>query len=168
MRYAHGTPKGEKNYITPKGLKALQDEFNTLRHDERPKIVEIVHWAAGNGDRSENGDYIYGKKRLREIDSRLEFLTKRLDAAEVVDPASVNVDYVAFGATVVIEDDDGNKKTYSIVGADESNPEKGHISWTSPIAKALLKAKVGDYVTYKAPSGEKGVEVMDLFYKEID
>jgi len=168
MRYAHGTPKGEKNYITPKGLKALQDEFNTLRHDERPKIVEIVHWAAGNGDRSENGDYIYGKKRLREIDSRLEFLTKRLDAAEVVDPASVSVDYIAFGATVTIEDEDGNKKTYSIVGADESNPEKGHISWTSPIAKALLKAKVGDYVTYKAPSGEKGVEVVDLFYKEID
>ena len=167
MRYTHGTPKGEKNYITPKGLKALQDEFNTLRHDERPKIVEIVHWDAGNGDRSENGDYIYGKKRLREIDSRLEFLTKRLDAAEVVDPVSVNVDYIAFGATVTIEDDDGNKKTYSIVGADESNPEKGHISWTSPIARALLKAKVGDYVTYKAPSGEKGVEVVDLFYKEI-
>lgn len=167
MRYAHGTAKGEKNYITPKGLKALQDEFNTLRHDERPKIVEIVHWAAGNGDRSENGDYIYGKKRLREIDSRLEFLTKRLDAAEVVDPTTVKVDYIAFGATVRIEDEDGNQKTYSIVGADESNPEKGHISWTSPLARALLKTKVGDYVTYRAPSGEKGVEILSINYVEI-
>ncbi len=168
MRYAHGTPKGEKNYITPKGLKKLQDEFQTLKYEERPKIVEIVSWAAGNGDRSENGDYIYGKKRLREIDSRLQFLNKRLDSAEVVDPVAVTVDYIAFGATVKIEDEDGNQKTYSIVGADESNPEKGHVSWTSPIARALLKARVGDYVTYTAPGGERGLEVVEVWYREIE
>lgn len=168
MKYAHGTPPGEKNYITPNGLKKLQDEFQKLKYDERPKVVEVVHWAAGNGDRSENGDYIYGKKRLREIDKRLEFLAKRLDVAEVVDPTTITVDYVAIGATVTVSDDDGNEKIYSIVGADESEPEKGRISWVSPIARAMLKAKEGDYVTYKTPSGEKGLEIISIEYKEID
>lgn len=163
----HGTPPGEKNYITPQGLKKLQDEYQKLKYDERPKVVDVISWAAGNGDRSENGDYIYGKKRLREIDKRLEFLSKRLDVAEVVDPTTITVEYVAIGATVLVQDDDGNEKTYKIVGADESEPEFGKISWVSPIAKAMLKAKVGDYVTYKTPSGEKGLEIMEIEYKEI-
>jgi transcription elongation factor GreB len=168
MKYMHGTPKGEKNYITPKGLKKLQDEFQKLKYEERPKVVEVVHWAAGNGDRSENGDYIYGKKRLREIDKRLEFLLKRLDVVEVVDPTTITVSYVAIGATVSVQDDDGNEKVYQIVGADESDPDKGKISWVSPIARALLKAKVDDYVTFKTPSGEKGLEIISIEYKEID
>ena len=167
MRYAHGTPKGEKNYITPKGLKKLQDEFKQLKFEERPKVVEVIHWAAGNGDRSENGDYIYGKKKLREIDSRLQFLLKRLDSVEVVDPTATVVDYVVFGATVTVADDDGVEKVYQIVGADETEPEKGRISWVSPIARALMKARVGDYVTFQAPGGERGLEVLGVEYLEI-
>jgi transcription elongation factor GreB len=167
MRYAHGTPPGEKNYITPKGLEKLREEFRHLKYDERPKIVEIVSWAAGNGDRSENGDYIYGKKKLREIDKRLQFLSKRIDIAEIVDPTLLAYDYIAIGATVTVEDDEGVVKVYSIVGADETDPDIGKISWVSPIAKGLLKARVGDYITYKSPSGEHGFEVIKIEYKEI-
>lgn len=158
----------DKNYITPQGLAKLREEFQHLKYDERPKIVEIVSWAAGNGDRSENGDYIYGKKRLREIDKRLQFLSKRIDIAEVVDPLTVKVDYVAIGATVTVEDEEGNVKKYSIVGVDETNPDVGKISWISPIAKSLLKAREGDYVTYKAPSGEKSLEVLKIQYLAIE
>lgn len=168
MRYAHGTPPGEKNYITPKGLEKLREEFRQLKYDERPKIVEVVSWAAGNGDRSENGDYIYGKKKLREIDKRIEFLSKRIDAAEVVNPLDIKHDYVSIGATVTVEDDDGLTKVYKIVGADESDPDLGKISWVSPIAKGLFKAKVGDFVTYKSPSGEHGLEIISIEYKEIE
>lgn len=168
MKYMHGTPPGEKNYITPQGLKKLQDEYQKLKYDERPKVVEVISWAAGNGDRSENGDYIYGKKRLREIDKRLEFILKRLDVVEVVDPTTIKIDHIVIGATVKVQDDDGVEKVYKIVGADESEPEKGKISWVSPIARAMLKAKVGDYVTYKTPSGEKGLEILELEYLEID
>ncbi len=168
MKYMHGTPPGEKNYITPKGLEKLREEFRLLKYDERPKIVEVVSWAAGNGDRSENGDYIYGKKRLREIDKRLQFLSQRIDVAEVVDPTQLKHDYVSIGATVTVEDDDGNQKVYKIVGADETDPDTGKISWVSPIAKGLFKAKVGDYVTYKSPSGERGLEVIKIEYQEID
>ncbi|HMO19019.1 MAG TPA: transcription elongation factor GreB [Oligoflexia bacterium] len=167
MRYAHGTPPGEKNYITPSGLERLRTEFQFLKYDERPKIVETVSWAAGNGDRSENGDYIYGKKRLREIDKRLQFLSQRIDAAEVVDPLLVKLDYVAFGATVTVEDEDACKKVYIVVGADEASPENGRISWVSPIARGMLKARVGDFITYSSPSGEKGLEILKIEYLEI-
>lgn len=163
----HGTPKGEKNYITLKGLEKLREEFRQLKYDERPKIVEIVSWAAGNGDRSENGDYLYGKKRLREIDSRLQFLSKRIDIAEVIDPTLLNHDYVSIGATVEVEDDDGNQKIYMIVGADETDPDAGKISWVSPIAKGMFKARVGDYISYKSPSGERGLEIIKIEYKDI-
>ena len=157
----------EKNYITPKGFKALQDEFNELMRVERPKIVETVSWAAGNGDRSENGDYIYGKKRLREIDSRLRFLSKRIDAAEVIDPVSVVADRVKFGATVTILTEDDQQKTFAIVGVDETDPAAGKISWKSPLAKALLNAKAGDLVTYQAPAGEIGIELLQMVYIEV-
>jgi transcription elongation factor GreB len=168
MKYMHGTPPGEKNYITPKGLEKLREEFRQLKYEERPKIVEIVSWAAGNGDRSENGDYIYGKKRLREIDKRLQFLSKRIDIAELVDPATLQHDYVSIGATVTVEDDDGVVKIYRIVGADETDPDAGKISWVSPIAKGLFKARAGDYISYNSPSGEKGLEIIKVEYKEIE
>lgn len=158
----------DKNYITPTGLARLREEYRQLKYEERPKIVEVVHWAAGNGDRSENGDYIYGKKRLREIDRRLRFLSKRVDIAEVVDPAEVQSDRVLFGATVTIETEEGETKTWAIVGADESNPEQGRISWTSPIARALFKSRVGDFVTYRIPAGEKEIEVLKIEYKSIE
>ncbi len=146
----------------------MREEYRQLKYEERPKIVEVVHWAAGNGDRSENGDYIYGKKRLREIDRRLRFLSKRVDIAEVVDPAEVQSDRVLFGATVTIETEEGETKTWAIVGADESNPEQGRISWTSPIARALFKSRVGDFVTYRIPAGEKEIEVLKIEYKSIE
>ena len=168
MKYQHTTPLSRKNLITPQGFKKLQDEFSKLKFDERPKVVEVVSWAASNGDRSENGDYIYGKKKLREIDKRLEFLGKRIELAEVIDPLSQKAKHIEFGATVLIEDDDGNQKSYIIVGGDESEPEKGKISWVSPIAKAMLKAKEGDYVTYKAPSGEKGLLIIKIEYRTIE
>lgn len=168
MKYQHTTSFDQKNLITPQGFKKLQDEFSKLKFDERPKVVEVVSWAASNGDRSENGDYIYGKKKLREIDKRLEFLGKRIELAEVIDPLTQKKGIVNFGATVLVEDDDGNQKTFIIVGGDESEPEKGKIAWVSPIAKAMLKSKEGDYVTYKAPSGEKGLLIMKIEYKTIE
>ncbi|MGE3683144.1 MAG: transcription elongation factor GreB [Bdellovibrionales bacterium] len=141
------------NYITPEGFKKLQEEFRQLFHEERPKLVETVAWAAGNGDRSENGDYIYGKRRLREIDKRLKFLRDRIENAQVVDPKQVKSETVVFGATVTIEDEDGLNKTYKIVGEDEIEPGQNKISWKSPMAKALLGRKLGDEIEIHRPAG---------------
>lgn len=152
------------NYITPKGLKRLQDEFKELFHNERPKLVETVAWAAGNGDRSENGDYIYGKRRLREIDSRLKFLRDRIEAAQVVNPSEVQSESVVFGATVTILDEDDVEKTYTIVGEDEIEPEKNRISWKSPLAKALIGKKVGDEVEIRRPAGVLAAEITKIAF----
>ena len=139
-----------------------------LRRVERPKIVEIVHWAAGNGDRSENGDYLYGKKRLREIDRRMRFLTKRLESAEVVDPAQQkNRDQVFFGATVTFANEKGEEKTVSIVGVDEIDTTRGYISWISPMARALIKAREGDVATLHAPGGTEELEIVEVKYRPI-
>src|SRR5580698_5988146 len=146
-------PAGVKNYITPAGLARLQAELRELRRVERPKIVEIVSWAAGNGDRSENGDYIYGKRRLREIDRRIRFLLKRLEIAEPVDPAQQkNRDQVFFGATVTYATLDDQERTIRIVGIDEASIERGEVSWIAPIARALLKAREGDTVLVQTPN----------------
>ena len=163
-------PKVLKNYVTPNGLRLLRDELDCLRR-ERPKVVEVVAWAAGNGDRSENGDYIYGKKRLREIDRRLRFLMKRIESAEVVDPArQKNRDQVFFGATVTYVDADGGlddeESTLRIVGIDEANVARGEVSWISPIARALMKAEEGDVVAIRTPNGAKRIEVMKIAYEE--
>src|SRR3954465_6169849 len=158
-------PAGKKNYMTPKGFQDLQDEFKHLMRVERPKVVEVVSWAAGNGDRSENGDYIYGKKRLREIDRRIRFLTKRLEAAEVVDPAQQkNHEQVFFGATVTYAHEDNSEKTVTIVGIDEADLEHGKVSWISPVARALLKAQVGETVTLRTPHGPETIEVVAIRY----
>jgi transcription elongation factor GreB len=154
-----------RNYVTPRGLKLLQDELQTLRRVERPKVVEIVSWAAGNGDRSENGDYIYGKKRLREIDRRIRYLAKRLDSAEVVYPAlQKSRDRVFFGATVTYADSRDREHTVTIVGLDEADLEAGLVSWVSPVAKALLKAEVGDRVTLTTPGGTEELDVLAVRY----
>lgn len=158
---------GGKNYITPAGAERLRAELKKLRYEERPEVTKTVAWAAGNGDRSENGDYLYGKKRLREIDRRMRFLAKRLEAAEVVDPLVINVEYVQFGATVSLRFEDDSEKTYSIVGVDEVDVNRGRISWMSPLALALLKANAGDYVTFHSPKGEQEVEVLAVVYKEL-
>ena len=158
-------PAGVKNYMTPGGFAALQDELRRLQREERPKVVEVVSWAAGNGDRSENGDYIYGKKRLREIDRRVRYLTKRLESAETVDPArQKNLQKVFFGATVTYVDEDDVEHTVTLVGIDEAELAAGKISWISPVAKALIKARVGDAVTIRTPSGNKTVEVLTIRY----
>jgi transcription elongation factor GreB len=162
-------PAGKKNYMTPKGFRDLQDEFKHLMRVERPKVVEVVSWAAGNGDRSENGDYIYGKKRLREIDRRIRFLTKRMESAEVVDPAQQkNRNRVFFGATVTYVNDRDEEKTVTIVGIDEADLAHGRISWISPVARALLKAEVGDVVEVRTPAGGDSLEVIDIRYPEPD
>ncbi len=153
------------NYITPEGFKKLQEEFSRLFHEERPKLVETVAWAAGNGDRSENGDYIYGKRRLREIDKRLKFLRDRIENAQVVDPAQVKSEKVVFGATVAIVDEDGVEKSYVIVGEDEIEPGKNKISWKSPMAKALLGKEVGDETEIQRPSGPLVVEIVKISYR---
>ena len=140
------------NYITPGGAEKLRSELKELLDVERPKIVEVVHWAAGNGDRSENGDYIYGKKRLREIDRRIRFLTHRMELIEVVDPTEREpTDRVFFGATVTVLDEEDTEKTYRIVGKDEVDAARGKVSYVSPIGRALLKAKIGDSVTFRSP-----------------
>ena len=159
----------QKNLITPAGFEKLNNELYTLKHDERPEVTKLVAWAASNGDRSENGDYLYGKKRLREIDKRIQFLVKEIENSEVIDPALIKADFVKFGATVKLLDDDDNEKTYSIIGVDEVDVNKGRISWLSPLGSALVnaKAKVGDYVTYKTPKGDLGVEVLEITYKTI-
>ncbi len=148
-----------KNYMTPEGAEALRAEYAKLFHDERPKLVEVVAWAASNGDRSENADYQYGKRRLREIDSRLRFLSGRLEAAEVVDPKSLSGKKVLFGATVTVVDEDEKKSVYKIVGEDEFDIKLGKISWKSPMAKALLGKTEGDDATIHKPSGEEIVSI---------
>jgi transcription elongation factor GreB len=160
-----GIPAGAKNYIRPQGLAALQAELRNLMRVERPKVVEIVSWAAGNGDRSENGDYLYGKKRLREIDRRIRFLTKRIESAEVVDPArQTRRDQVFFGATVTFAYDDGRENTVTIVGIDEADLEQGLVSWISPIARALMKAFDGDIVDLRTPGGKERIEIVGIRY----
>ena len=158
-------PAGSKNYITPQGYAVLRAELFELIDNERPRIVEIVHWAASNGDRSENGDYLYGKKRLREIDRRIRFLTQRLEMAEVTDPSvHQGSDQVFFGATVTYEDEDGVSRTVTILGIDEADSLKGQVTWVSPIARALLKSRVGDVVKLITPVGVQDVEVLDVRY----
>jgi transcription elongation factor GreB len=158
-------PAGAKNYITPAGHKRLRDELLHLIDTERPEVVRLVSWAASNGDRSENGDYIYGKRRLREIDRRIRFLTKRLDLAEVVDSSrQESLDQVFFGATIDYETPDGSMHTVTIVGVDEVDLDRGHVSWISPVARALLKSRVGDVVTLHTPAGPEQIEVLDVRY----
>jgi transcription elongation factor GreB len=158
-------PPSGKNYITPEGYARLRAELLDLIDNERPRIVEIVHWAASNGDRSENGDYLYGKKRLREIDRRIRFLTKRLEIAEVADPrVHHGSDQVFFGATVTYADAQGEERTITIMGIDEADSLKGQVSWISPIARALLKSRVGDEVKLLTPQGAQDIEVLDVQY----
>src|SRR3954468_23080262 len=160
-------PAGTKNYITPQGYAHLREELLQLIDDERPKVVEAVHWAAKNGDRSENGDYIYGKKRLREIDRRIRFLTKRLEIAEVTDPAVHHgSDQVFFGATVTYAEESGQERTITILGIDEADSAQAQVSWISPIARALLKAREGDVVKLVTPAGAQEVEVLSVCYPE--
>jgi transcription elongation factor GreB len=163
-------PAGTKNYITPSGYKRLKDEALHLLDKERPEVVRVVQWAASNGDRSENADYIYGKRRLREIDRRIRFLTKRLDLAEVVDPTArdEDTDQVFFGATVTLADEDGSENIYTIVGIDEADVTRGRISWISPLARALLKRREGEQITFKAPGGDQVLEIVGVEYNPID
>lgn len=155
----------KKNYITPFGLAKLKAEYNELFHNERPKLVETIAWAASNGDRSENADYIYGKRRLREIDKKLRFLTGRLEDAILVDPKNLSGDKVVFGATVTIMDEDENLKTYQIVGEDEFDIKLGKISWRSPVAKALLGKKLGDETVIHKPAGQEIVTIEKIEFK---
>jgi transcription elongation factor GreB len=157
-------PSG-KNYITPAGFHALKCEYDELFAQERPKIVETISWAAGNGDRSENGDYLYGKKRLREIDKRMRWLSKRMKSAVVVDPlAQPSKDQIFFGATVTYADEDDSARTITIVGQDEMDASAGKVSWISPVARALMKARVGDVVAVQTPGGLQNLEVMQILY----
>lgn len=159
-------PAGIKNYMTVRGHAALRTEFEQLVKIERPGLVQVVSWAAGNGDRSENADYIYGKKRLREIDRRIRFLTKRLESAVVVDPAAQeNCAQVFFAATVTVCDAEGGEATYQIVGIDEADASAGRISWISPLARALLKARAGDTVKFESPGGVRELEVIEIRYE---
>jgi transcription elongation factor GreB len=162
-------PAGLKNYMTPAGHRLMQDELHQLLRVERPAVVETVAWAAGNGDRSENGDYIYGKRRLREVDRRIRFLTKRLESAEIVDPQQQRRrDQVFFGATVTYATAEGSESTVTIVGIDEADFARGQVSWVSPIARALLKAREGDVVELRAPSGTEQLEVISIRYYVAD
>ena len=159
----------EKNYITPNGLARLQAELNQLVRIERPEVTKTVTWAASLGDRSENADYIYGKKRLREIDRRTRFLASRIDKAVVVDPTLTKSDKVQFGATVTVEDEeDGSVKTFSIVGVDEISTEKNQISWRSPIGSSLIGKEVGDTILVKIPLGSKTYVIMKIIYAKIE
>jgi transcription elongation factor GreB len=163
---APAIPAGVKNYMTPDGHRRMQDELRRLLREERPKVVEVVAWAAGNGDRSENGDYIYGKKRLREIDRRIRFLSKRLEIAEVVDPQrQKNRDQVFFGASVTYADARGAERTVTIVGIDEVDLDQRQVSWISPIARALLKAQEGDVVELRTPAGMERIEIVEIRYR---
>ena len=162
-------PAGGKNYITPAGFDRLKAELLELIDNERPRIVEIVHWAASNGDRSENGDYLYGKKRLREIDRRIRFLTKRLEIAEVTDPSVHHgSDQIFFGATVTYVDEANVERTITILGIDEADSLKGQVTWVSPIARALLKAREGDVVKLVTPAGVQEVEVLSVHYPQLE
>jgi transcription elongation factor GreB len=158
-------PPGSRNYFTPVGFARLKAELEQLLRVERPEVVRVVSWAAGNGDRSENGDYIYGKRRLREIDRRIRYLTKRLGNAEVVDPAARRrTDQVFFGAHVTYEDAQGDPHTVQIVGVDEAEPDVGRISWVSPLGKALLRLRVGDSAVVRAPRGDEEIVVTAVRY----
>ena len=172
LESASPLPLGSKNYMTPAGFARLKGELDRLVAGERPELVATIAWAAGNGDRSENGDYIYGKKRLREVDRRIRFLIKRLDAAEVVDPASRRdddeADRVFFGATVKVRNARNEERTVSIVGVDEIDTARGYISWVSPMARALLKAREGDTVTLNTPGGVEELDVLDVRYQRLD
>ena len=160
-------PAGGKNYMTPTGYARLREELLDLIDNERPKVVDAVHWAASNGDRSENGDYLYGKKRLREIDRRIRFLTKRLEIAEVVDPSlHAGSDQVFFGATVTYVDDEGVERTVTIMGIDEADSRESQVSWISPVARALLKAHVGDEFLLPTPGGVRTLEVVSVTYPQ--
>ena len=162
---APAVPAGTKNYMTPQGYANMRAELLSLIDDERPKVVEMVHWAASNGDRSENGDYIYGKKRLREIDRRIRFLTKRLELASVTDPSVHHGnDQVFFGATVTYADAQGKVSKVTILGIDEADSLQAQVSWVSPIARALLKARVGDVVKLQSPLGMQDLEVLQVTY----
>jgi transcription elongation factor GreB len=164
-------PAGSKNYMTPAGFARLKDELDRLLGRERPELVATIAWAAGNGDRSENGDYIYGKRRLREVDRRIRFLVKRLDAAEVVDPLSRRDegedDRVYFGATVTVRNAKDEKLTVSIVGVDEIDTQRGYISWVSPMARALLRAREGDTVTLNTPGGAEDLDILHVRYAPL-
>ncbi|MBV8047453.1 MAG: transcription elongation factor GreB [Paludibacterium sp.] len=162
-------PASSKNYLTPGGWRRLKEELYHLVHRERPEMVQVVNWAASNGDRSENGDYIYGKRRLREIDRRIRFLTKRLEIAEVVDPEiRPATDQVFFAATVLIQRGDGQEQLLRIVGVDETDLSKNHISWISPIARCLLKAREGDTVLFRGPDGEEEIDILEVRYERIE
>lgn len=165
---APALPRGLKNYISPAGHARLRTELKQLLDEERPEVVRTVSWAASNGDRSENGDYIYGKRRLREIDRRIRFLTKRLDNAEVVDNALRDAtEQVFFGATVSYVDGEGEERTITIVGMDEVDPRRNRVSWIAPVSRALLKARVGDVVTFQSPRGMEELEIVDVRYDAI-
>ena len=161
-------PAGSKNYLTPAGAQRMRDEARWLVNVERPEVTRVVSWAASLGDRSENADYQYGKKRLREIDRRIRYLTKRLEAAEVVDPATrEETDQVFFGATVTYVNSAGEEHTVRIVGLDETDPAKHYISWISPVARALIKAREGDTVTLRTPGGDEELEILEVRYEAI-
>ena len=160
-------PPGGKNYITPAGYAGLKSELQQLLDKERPALVKVIAWAASNGDRSENADYIYGKRRLRQIDHRIRFLTKRLDIAEIIDPARPGVDQVFFGATVTYRDGKDVERTISIVGQDEVDTVRGRISWISPVARALTKAREGDRVTLRTPAGVEALEIIAVRYIDL-
>ena len=161
-------PAGSKNYLTPGGWRRMRDELQWLVNHERPEVTQVVSWAARNGDRSENADYIYGKKRLREIDRRIRYLTKRLEIAEVVDPATrEETDQVFFGATVTYANASGEEQTVRIVGIDEMDPSKHYVSWISPVARALIKAREGDSVRLHTPGGEEDLEILEVRYEAI-
>lgn len=167
LALAQAIPPGAKNYITPAGYQRIKDELLQLIDVDRPEVVRIVHWAASNGDRSENGDYIYGKRRLREIDRRIRFLTKRMDSAAVVDPTvHYGNEQVYFGATVSYQNRAGEEHTVTIVGIDELDPLNGKISWISPVARALTKAREGDLVTLQTPLGNEELEILSVAYPQ--
>lgn len=157
------------NYITPAGWRSLKDELYRLVNKERPEIVQIVNWAASNGDRSENGDYLYGKRRMREIDRRIRFITKRLEAAQVVDPETREAtDQIFFGATVTLLRGNGSEQTVKIVGIDEIDTAQNKISWISPLARCLIKAREGDEVSLNTPEGREDIEILEVAYVRID
>lgn len=166
---AQRLPLSSKNYLTPAGWRRLQEELYSLVNHQRPEVVQVVNWAASNGDRSENGDYIYGKRRLREIDKRIRFLTKRLEIAEVVDPENrESTDQIFFAATVLIERGNGQQQLLRIVGVDETDLSRGHISWVSPIARCLLKAREGDSVRFRGPEGDEEIDILEVSYQRIE
>ena len=157
-------PQGAKNYITPAGYARLKNEVQQLLDKERPELVKVIAWAASNGDRSENADYIYGKRRLREIDRRIRYLNQRLENAAVIDPARSGLEQVFFGATVTYADSKRKERTVSIVGQDEVDPQRGRISWISPVARTLNKARAGDILKLKSPAGTEAIEVIAIRY----